>query len=287
MMNNKGVCKLGGIFGIVLAIGVIASLIYICDLYKEVIQVKHNLEHTSFIVEKNTPIFPNIMKLKRADVRLIGNVEISLKDAKGKTSTTQLIASGSGTVVRIDKDYIYVLTAKHVVQTDELNPALNPKLVLEIEMPLKDERTSTLGHPLKDYEYVKVTTENIYVSKEEDVALIRVPFKITYIIESLTLAKYNPPIGEQVYIMGCPAPEIDNLSEGIVSNYAYCTACKSLHFMFTAGVSPGSSGSSVVNKRTEIVGVVTQKKDFIGVGVSLPAVRDFIQEAYKYYGIKN
>ncbi|MFL6212037.1 MAG: S1C family serine protease [Pyrinomonadaceae bacterium] len=73
--------------------------------------------------------------------------------------------------------------------------------------------------------------------------------------QSLTLANTEPDIGARVIVIGNPRGLGWTLSEGIVSGWRDFEDA-GLRLQISADISPGSSGSPVLNMRGEVVGVV-------------------------------
>jgi len=95
--------------------------------------------------------------------------------------------------------------------------------------------------------------EVIAVDDENDLAILRVQ-REGRSTSVLRLAKGLPPdIGEAIFVVGNPRGYLGTLSTGIVSGYRAIEG--GARMQISADVSPGSSGSPVLNMRGEVVGI--------------------------------
>jgi len=103
------------------------------------------------------------------------------------------------------------------------------------------------------------TAQTIYADKNADLALLKIndtAFKTIYNLP-YSINKNNSNLGEQIFTMGYPRNEIV-YGEGYVSaksgNEGDSTA-----YQVSVSVNPGNSGGPVLNKRGEIIGIITSK----------------------------
>ncbi len=75
-------------------------------------------------------------------------------------------------------------------------------------------------------------------------------------VKSLTMTTAKPEVGERIVVVGSPLGLEQSLSEGVVSAVRKIPNLGEL-VQITAPISPGSSGSPVVNLRGEVIGVAT------------------------------
>jgi len=148
-------------------------------------------------------------------------------------------AGGAGIIFKVDEDYVYVLTAKHVTLRKgkiDILIYINKKEHIIIE---------------------NVSRDNIYEDKIIDLAMIKVP-KPKGEIVSLSLAKGNTTIGTKIYTIGHPANFHNTINVGIVANYVSRLFLNESgnYMLISAPAIGGNSGGAVINCNNEIVGIV-------------------------------
>ncbi len=137
------------------------------------------------------------------------------------------LSGGTGFVVGSDK----IITNYHVIEG-----------ALRIEVRTSDGMT---------YKIIKAAP----TSKDADLAILQtevtnLPFK------SLRITRVSPRIGENIFVLGNPLGLTGTVTDGIVSAFRSLPKLGKL-LQITAPISPGSSGSPVVNLKGEVVGLVT------------------------------
>jgi tetratricopeptide (TPR) repeat protein len=75
-------------------------------------------------------------------------------------------------------------------------------------------------------------------------------------IKSIKITKNLPSIAEQILVVGSPLGLEQTVSEGIVSSIREIAAVGNF-FQMSAPISPGSSGSPVINLKGQVIGVAT------------------------------
>jgi len=109
---------------------------------------------------------------------------------------------------------------------------------------------------------VKTTSGKVYaitmiVSEDKEADIIRVSVNITKeSVRPLSLSSSIPEVGERVAVIGSPLGLERTVSDGIVSAVREIPAFGKI-YQITAPISPGSSGSPVVNMKGEVIGVAT------------------------------
>ena len=103
------------------------------------------------------------------------------------------------------------------------------------------------------------TAQTIYADKNTDLAILKIndtAFKTIYNLP-YSINKNNSNLGEQIFTLGYPRNEIV-YGEGYVSaksgNEGDSTA-----YQISVSVNPGNSGGPVLNKKGEIIGIITSK----------------------------
>lgn len=148
---------------------------------------------------------------------------------------------GTGVIYKQDKDYLYALTAKHILK---LKGRVNVRIhtIKEVGITIKN-----------------ISRKNIDYSKIVDLGIIKIPKPKGYFATlSLAIKSKAPTLGTTIYIIGHPYNFHYNLSEGIVGNYVVRKYRKEkvLYMLITAPTYRGNSGGPVI-VQNEIVGIVT------------------------------
>lgn len=103
------------------------------------------------------------------------------------------------------------------------------------------------------------TAQTIFVDKNTDLAILKINDTAFKTVNNLpySINRTNSNLGEQIFTMGYPRNEIV-YGEGYVSaksgNDGDSTA-----YQVSVSVNPGNSGGPVLNKRGEIIGIITSK----------------------------
>jgi tetratricopeptide (TPR) repeat protein len=103
----------------------------------------------------------------------------------------------------------------------------------------------------------KVYTITLIVAEDKEADIIRVSVNIPKeSVRPLSLSSSIPEVGERVAVIGSPLGLERTVSDGIVSAVREIPAFGKI-YQITAPISPGSSGSPVVNMKGEVIGVAT------------------------------
>lgn len=183
-------------------------------------QVKFDTQRFDNLFRKGTK--PDFLKMRQ------GSIVIKV----GKVG-------GVGTIVCVDEDYLYVLTAKHVIKR-------RGKIAVEV-IDINGNATIIRN----------ISKKNISFHKTVDLGLLKVPnpggrFGV------MRLAKTPALIGDEIYTIGHPCNIFYAVNKGIVSSYIKKTFSniKEEYMVISAPSFSGNSGGAIVNKRNELVGVV-------------------------------
>lgn len=181
-------------------------------------------------------------------------------------------ASGSGIVVRSLSHSTYILTADHVcrgqqIQTINIPTASGPAQII---------MSRTLDLKTVDY-YGNVRYAEYFSSDApNDICLVRT--KGTWGKE-VPVAESLPEIGERVFNVAAPTgifnPGMVPMFEGFFSG----SDTRRLHY-YTVPARPGSSGSSILNERGEIVAVIHSAYtgfENIAICSSLTSIHELIE----------
>jgi len=119
-------------------------------------------------------------------------------------------------------------------------------------------------HVLKGAESAEVKTSDgktytisdiVAVDEKNDIIRLSVNIPSKYVLP-LSLSDTTPEIGERIIVYGSPLGLEKTLSDGIISAIREVPGYGKL-IQITAPISPGSSGSPVLNMKGEVVGVAT------------------------------
>lgn len=126
------------------------------------------------------------------------------------------------------------------------------------------DRVVTNRHVIENAYRVEVHSSNgsvyqvkgvLAVDAEGDIALLKVDAG-TNIVRALSLERTSPQEGESVVVIGNPFGLEGSVTNGIVSAVRDIPTFGRI-IQITASISPGSSGSPVVNMRGQVIGVAT------------------------------
>ena len=166
-------------------------------------------------------------------------VAIETFDAKGAT-----LSRGSGFFVAGDK----VITNRHVIEKSS-----------RVEIHLIDGKKFTARGVLA-------------IDGEGDLALLQVDVPQNS-VASLPLVQVAPQEGESIVVIGNPFGLEGSVSNGIVSAVREIPGYGKI-IQITAPISPGSSGSPVVNMRGQVIGVATlQAAEGQSINFAVPSAR--------------
>ena len=168
-------------------------------------------------------------------------VAIETFDAKGAT-----ISRGSGFFISGDK----IITNRHVIEKSS-----------RVEIHLMDGRRIPARGVLA-------------IDGEGDLALIQIDLP-QQPVAALPLVQAAPQEGESIVVVGNPFGLEGSVSNGIVSAVREIPGYGKI-IQITAPISPGSSGSPVVNMRGQVIGVATlQAAEGQSLNFAVPSARIF------------
>lgn len=169
------------------------------------------------------------------------SVAIETFDAKGNT-----LSRGSGFFIAADR----VITNRHVIEKSS-----------RVEVHLIDGKKFTVRGVLA-------------VDGEGDLAMLQVEVPLALAIP-LPIARSVPQEGESIVVVGNPFGLEGSVSNGIVSAVREISGYGKI-IQITAPISPGSSGSPVVNMYGQVIGVATlQAAEGQSLNFAVPSERIF------------
>jgi S1-C subfamily serine protease len=192
---------------------------------------------------------------------------------KSSCSSSDFYSVGSGAIIKNDNQKTYILTAAHVCHS-ELEEPVN-KFVTSQEMEFKIETYENKYYDFKVKNIAKGFAEN---KSDIDLCILegerlRIP--------SLKLALRGPKIGEQVYNMAAPGGIYHPPTVPLLSGY-FSGPVNEHHDLITVPAIGGSSGSPLLNKDGELIGVIFAASLIfpnISISMDFDSTRDFVFES--------
>ncbi len=175
-------------------------------------------------------------------VRLVkpSAVAIETFGAKGEK-----LSRGSGFFIAADK----IITNRHVIENAN-----------RVEIRLTSGKTFS-------------SSGVVAIDGEGDLALLQVSIPSEQAVPSLSIERVAPQEGESIVVIGNPYGLEGSVSNGIVSAVRDIAGYGRI-IQITAPISPGSSGSPVVNMRGEVIGIATlQASEGQSLNFAVPASR--------------
>ncbi len=190
-----------------------------------------------FVLAGNTPsqdFLPQLVRQIKPSA-----VAIETFDAKGKT-----LSRGSGFFIDSDK----IITNRHVIEKSS-------RVEIHLSNGNKYQASGILA-----------------IDGEGDLALLFVNVPIEF-AKPLPIIQTNPEEGESIVVIGNPYGLEGSVSNGIVSAVREIPGYGKI-IQITAPISPGSSGSPVVNMRGQVIGVATlQAEEGQSLNFAVPSER--------------
>ena len=135
--------------------------------------------------------------------------------------------------------------------------------------------------------YGKTYPITYIVAEDEQSDIIRLSVDIpSKYVHSLSLSAAVPEVGERILVYGSPLGLEKTVSDGIISAIREVPGYGKL-IQITAPISPGSSGSPVLNMKGEVIGIATfQMVEGQNLNFAIPSERivniDLIKETFSY-----
>jgi hypothetical protein len=188
------------------------------------------------------------------------------------TRPEELISSASGYVIRRDikNSEVYALTADHWCRRE-----IFPEEYADSELIPREPFLENFAHTFEGFAKVKILARDSFA----DICLIKFKSEYARRYKNVKISKKPPEIGELLYVQSAPhgiyGKEIRINFSG---RYSGCTK---MFCFFTIPAAEGSSGSSVINSRGEIVSIITAViVDFesISIGPTLEQLHNFMEK---------
>ena len=188
------------------------------------------------------------------------------------------LSTASGILIKNDGDDLYGLTAAHWCA-----PIQSPDFALFSHLlgysSLEEANNSIMTHA--DFFGHTYAIDIIDMDMENDVCLFTLTSKFANQIKNIKIAKKSPEIGEEIFAASAPlgiaSPKVRLHFSGY---YGGCSDGMTECFYTIPGIS-GSSGSGVLNRKGELVSILTISiigfHDVTG-GVRLEAIKNIIDK---------
>jgi len=246
---------------------IILSLLLCYDICS-VIELKREIYGLSLYVQKIKvePVKENVdfERLQRANVFIIC----------GKYG-------GSGTVIALE-DYIYILTARHIVTKEKETDKI------KVEIPIIDKNVIVNDEIWGKREGIVLVEVNpdtdIVVCDNYDLALIRIKNFPGHELSILLPASRNPKLGDMVYTIGNPFSLVDVITQGIYTGSRNFDGLK--EDLIYDGITFGCSGGAVVNDEGKLIGIIfaiSSNNSHLGLIVPRKQMINFVVKAYEEF----
>ena len=194
-------------------------------------------------------------------------------DADCQGGTMMLNAYASGLAIKSDGRFSYILTAEHFC---------DPISMSDTGHTMSEQPTDFMvtNHAGKSF-----PADIVYSDSNFDLCIIRSKIKINEVVH---LSLKIPKLGEKVYALSAPqGMKENNVTFHFEGSFSGCTSTDLCYFTIPA--TSGSSGSLVLNKEGNIIGMIQMTiRGFenISMGVGSRTIRQFLNEASDETGIQ-
>lgn len=226
--------------------------------------------------EKFINMFENLTILAKGSIKNFINIYKKLREPdinlllKSSVIVQTPLGSGSGTVIKKDNGFIYILTCYHVIE-EGINPPELFQTVITVSYLLKNKNDEEIAYIIHGAEIIKY-------DKENDIALLRI-FAEDENLNIVSIAKEEPKIGDIIYSVGNPLSTNRILSKGILSG-------KEENFYISDNTTTfGNSGGGLFNNKGELIGIPSNVMIYIfdipesslGLSRNLQTIKDFLK----------
>ena len=189
----------------------------------------------------------------------------------GCTIPEELISSASGYVIKKDikNSEVYALTADHWCRRE-----IFPEEYMDAELLPHDPLLENFAHTFEGFSKVEIIGRDSFA----DICLIKFKSKQTRRYKNVKISKKPPEMGELLYVQSAPHGIYGR--EIRINFTGRFSGCAKMFCFFTIPAAEGSSGSSVINSRGEIVSIITAViVDFenISIGPTLEQLHNFME----------
>ena len=187
------------------------------------------------------------------------------------TVPEELISSASGYVIKKDvkNSEVYALTADHWCRRE-----IFPEEYIDAELLPHDPFLENFAHTFEGFSKVDIIARDSFA----DICLIKFKSKNTRRYKNIKISRNSPEMGEMLYVQSAPHGIYGK--EIRINFTGRFSGCTMMFCFFTIPAAEGSSGSSVINSRGEIVSIITAViVDFenISIGPTLEQLHNFME----------
>ena len=199
-------------------------------------------------------------------------------------TTVELFSTASGTALFNKGEELYILTASHWCEDD-----INELQFLNYLPPPNTYDVTKKGLPKfkieVDFYGESLEATVIKKDKEKDLCMLKAKSRFAYKIDPIKLAKKMPKIGDDVYTISAPLGVSTYKTRlHFQGKFSGCDPENFFHFCYyTIPAIYGSSGSSILNKDGELIGIISiAMVDFNSVsgGAGIQEIKEFLSEYY-------
>lgn len=168
------------------------------------------------------------------------------------------------------------------VMTLEVENQIGERFVGSAVLAFADDAALTAWHVVADArsvwavfadgQRVKVTG-CIDHDKVRDLALLKLEKRLPH--RQAALRRQRPSVASRIYVIGAPKGYDFSISEGLISQIR--NVHESLQYQLSCPISPGNSGSPILNSRGEVIGIASwTKSDAQNLSFAIP-IQEFVR----------
>ena len=184
----------------------------------------------------------------RSTIVLLLSAGALLNQARGQSDITKLVSHVRSSVVTV---IAFNADGKQVAQGTGFFISSNGTLITNHHVLAGSHRASIKTKQGKIYAIAETIAEDI----DSDLVAVRADVQ-GHAVQPLRISSAPVASGQRVLVIGSPLGLEETVSEGIVSAVRQVKGMGRI-IQITAPVSPGSSGSPVINTRGDVIGVAT------------------------------
>jgi hypothetical protein len=186
------------------------------------------------------------------------------------------VNSASGYVLKVDmkNNDLYAITAAHWCEEVTKDELYDSTELLFDDIPLIGYFANFMGNNYKIKKYI--------MDPVHDLCLIQFHSKYSRYAKNIKVANYEPDIGDSVSMISAPMWSYEDQFRQHYHGHA--SGCDDYECAFTIPATYGSSGSAVINKKGEIISVISRAAvsfNNYAIGAKPEDVKEFLERAYE------